>query len=50
MFYEPGRLEAQLGASGWRASVEQTETFFLYGAAEPEYNVSRPEPAPPKTR
>lgn len=34
VFYEPERLEAQLGALGWRAEVRQTETFFLYGTAQ----------------
>ncbi len=50
VFYEPEWLGAQLGASGWRAEVGQTETFFLYGVAEPDDNVSLAEPALPKTR
>ena len=50
VFYEPERLEAQLGALGWRAEVGQTETFFLYGTAKPDDNVSLLEPSPPKTR
>lgn len=34
VFYELEPLEAQLRALGWKASVRQTETFFLYGTAE----------------
>ena len=34
VFYEPERLEAQLGALGWHAEVGQTETFFVYGSAQ----------------
>ena len=33
VFYEPETLTAQLGELGWGAEVQQTETFFLYGAA-----------------
>ena len=35
VFYESDRLEAQLRELGWQAEMQQTETFFLYGAAEP---------------
>jgi 2-polyprenyl-3-methyl-5-hydroxy-6-metoxy-1,4-benzoquinol methylase len=34
VFYEPEQLEVRLRALGWKASVRQTETFFLYGRAE----------------
>lgn len=34
VFYEPEPLEAQLGALGWKASVRQTETFFLHSTAQ----------------
>ncbi len=34
VFYEPETLGVQLEALGWRSVVQQTEMFFVYGAAE----------------
>jgi demethylmenaquinone methyltransferase/2-methoxy-6-polyprenyl-1,4-benzoquinol methylase len=32
-FYEPAELERRLAGLGWRASVEATPEFFIYGTA-----------------
>lgn len=32
IFYEPAALERRLTDSGWRGTVRQTPTFFLYGS------------------
>jgi SAM-dependent methyltransferase len=34
-FYEPAELERALGELGWRAQVDATPEFFIYGTAEP---------------
>jgi len=33
IFYDPARLQARLESLGWRAAVQGTESFFLYGQA-----------------
>ena len=34
LFYRPGELAAKLSALGWRASIAQTERYFIHGQAE----------------
>lgn len=36
VFYQPERLEKRLESLGWRAKVEQTDTFFLYATVTPQ--------------
>ena len=50
VFYEPERLEAQLGALGWHAEVGQTGTFFLYGSAQRRLQRPLLRSSPSKTR
>ncbi len=35
VYYTPERLHAELAALGWRADIQATPTFFLYGQAIP---------------
>lgn len=35
VFYDPADLSAKLSSIGWRADVEGTASFFLYGHAQP---------------
>jgi hypothetical protein len=35
LFYEPTQLESMLADVGWRANIQSTGTYFIYGTAEP---------------
>ena len=36
LFYQPEELETKLARLGWKAKVNQTETFFLHGSGRIE--------------
>ena len=34
VYYEPEELALQLAALGWRATIDRTDSYFLYGGAQ----------------